>query len=315
MSDTTRNLDVPSIVGQNGIAQETREVLSGQPLTIFTIPKPFGNSDHIDLIQTNAIRSWKALGPNVNVVLIGDEFGVAESALELGVHHGKGLRYNAHGTPLVNSAFAIARQFSSSQLLMYCNADVILMRDLLGSLELVSRYEQWRSFVAFGRRTDLDITQSICFDDRDQVRELLAQVNRNGKIASQVCKEYFVFDRELFQDMPEFAVGRGNWDNWVIHHAKKTGVPVVNLSDLVTVIHQNHDYKHTGQGRMKCYVSGEEAKLNQKLAGGRHLISGSVGTWRLTQDGLRRERPLLLNSEFWADVPRFIRLMASLIRS
>ena len=53
-------------------------------LTIFTAPKPFTNP-HIDLIQRNAIRSWVALGPEVEVLLIGEEEGLAEAARELGV--------------------------------------------------------------------------------------------------------------------------------------------------------------------------------------------------------------------------------------
>lgn len=297
-------------------ARQTFGVAEERPsIAIFSMPKPFGNCSHIDVIQTNAIRSWAALGGDIEVILLGDEPGVAETAAELNVRHLSGLQYNQHGTPLVNSAFRLARQHTQAPLLMYCNADVILLRDLLKAIELVDRDKRWSDFVAFGRRIDYDQSDLIDFGDNQQVNQLLTGVADAGKIASQVCKEYFVFSRELFRDMPDFAVGRGNWDNWVIHHAKQTGVPVVNVSELVSVIHQNHDYGHTGAGRMQCYVSGDEAKNNQQLAGGRHLISGSVGTWRLTQEGIRRERPLLLNPAFWADVPRFTRLMFHLFGS
>ena len=54
-------------------------------ITIFTAPKPFTNP-HISLIQRNAILSWQHLGDDVNVVMIGDEPGMAEFAAETGIH-------------------------------------------------------------------------------------------------------------------------------------------------------------------------------------------------------------------------------------
>lgn len=299
-----------------------RELLRGNgsstALTIFTAPKPFGENEHIDLIQRNAIRSWKHLSDEkayVEVVLLGSEAGVAEVAQELGVTHLPGLEYNEQGTPIVSSAFELVRQHATSPLLAYCNADVILFKDLIRSIEAIQQGGQFEKFVAFGNRTDLRLTRPVDFNELSQIERLLVESQQQGVISSQLCKEYFVFSKELFRDMPRFAIGRGNWDNWIIHHAKSLKVPVVNVSDLVTVIHQNHDYQHTGEGRMKCYVSGTEAKSNEKLGGGKHLVSGSVGTWRLTPQGLRRERPLLINRAFWADVPRFLRLVGSLLTS
>ena len=80
-------------------------------LTIFTAPKPFTNP-HIALIQRNAIRSWMSLGPQVEVILLGEEAGLAESAAECGVKHLPEVARNASGTPLVSSMFDLARQHS-----------------------------------------------------------------------------------------------------------------------------------------------------------------------------------------------------------
>ena len=84
-------------------------------LTIFTAPKPFTNP-HIALIQRNAIRSWLSLGPQVEVILLGEEDGLAEAAAELGVKHLPEVARNASGTPLVSSMFDLARQHSTSPL-------------------------------------------------------------------------------------------------------------------------------------------------------------------------------------------------------
>jgi hypothetical protein len=280
-------------------------------ITIFALPKPFGHDT--DLIQRNAINSWVRLQPEVDVLLIGDEVGIAETAIELGVRHAGGIEFNEQGTPLVSSAFEIAHRNSNSPFLAYCNCDVILMKDFARTVELLAQTPKFAQFIAFGQRTDLKVDRNIDFDQLLQIERLLEECKKNGVRSSNVCKEYFVFNRELYQDVPPFAIGRGNWDNWMIHSAKTNRIPVVKVSELVTAIHQSHDYSHTSAGRFKCYVSGKEAEENRRLAGGRHFVSGSTADWRLTHMGLKRERPLLINPGFWADVPRFIRLLLNLM--
>jgi len=53
-------------------------------LTLFSTPKPF-TDPHIAMIQKNAIQSWKQLGEEVEIVLVGEEMGVKEIARELKV--------------------------------------------------------------------------------------------------------------------------------------------------------------------------------------------------------------------------------------
>lgn len=290
-------------------------------VTLFTMPKPFGanvddsQSDKTDHIQRNAIKSWLQLEPVVEVLLIGNENGIAETAHELGVRHVPDIEFNEHGTPLVSSAFEIARRETVSPLLAYCNCDVILTKDFANTVEALLSDQPHEQFVAFGQRTDLDVESEIDFRDPVQFASLMQNFRSNGVKSSSVCKEYFIFNRDLYQQIPKFAVGRGNWDNWMLYSAKQNRVPVINVSAMITAIHQAHDYSHTDSGRYKCYVSGEEAQENMRLAGGRHLISGSTPTWRMTKNGIKKELPLIINPAFWADVPRFARLMMNLLTS
>jgi len=97
-------------------------------ITIFTAPKPFTNP-HINLIQRNAIRSWQALGPDIEVLLMGDEEGMAEAAKELGVRHVADVKRSQTsekpGPPFINAMYDAARQVSNSPMLLCANADVI----------------------------------------------------------------------------------------------------------------------------------------------------------------------------------------------
>src|ERR1041384_2312036 len=98
-------------------------------LTLYTIPKPF--RDHIGVIQRNAIHSWTRLRPRCEIILFGDDAGVAAAAAELGVRHVPAIARNEYGTPLVSDVFAQAQRLATHELLCYINADIILTGDFL----------------------------------------------------------------------------------------------------------------------------------------------------------------------------------------
>ena len=286
-------------------------ISASTPITLFAIPKPFvGDADRI---QCNAINSWTRLRPAMEVVLLGDDPGTRESAAELGVAHISGVRTNARGTPLLGSAFSLIQRFSNSPILVYCNCDVILMPDFVEALELLIRSPMLERFVAIGRRTDVQLDEKIDFENSSEIDRLLNEVGTKGKPGPFVCKEYFAFTRSVFSEIPEFAVGRGNWDNWMVAEARRMGCPVVNIGSRAQAIHQSHGYTHAKASRMDCYVTGEEAQENQKLAKGRNLIKGSSATWELGKNGLQRKRFPGLNADFWLDLPRFLKLLGNLM--
>ena len=128
-------------------------------ITLFTAPKPFTNP-HIATIQRNAIRSWTAL-PEVEVVLLGEEVGLAEAAAELGVRHIAQVRRNASGTPLVSSMFELARQLNDSPLLACVNADILLLPDFVEAAHQAQTLTE--RFLVVGQRWELDVTETLDF--------------------------------------------------------------------------------------------------------------------------------------------------------
>jgi hypothetical protein len=184
-----------------------------------------------------------------------------------------------------------------------------------GAMERLSEYMALQHFLAIGRRTDLAVNHPVDFNSEFEIRKLRLRGYRQGRPASIVCKDFFAFPRDLFQDLPDFAVGRGNWDNWMVQRAKRQGIPVVSVSDCVLALHQMHDYRHLDGNRLNAYLSGPEAKHNQKLAGGRHLLSGSTSDMRLNAARMRRSRMTYMHGEFWRDFPRFVQLLLDFVGS
>jgi hypothetical protein len=70
-------------------------------------PQEFSDS-HISLIQHNARASWRHLGPDVEVLVIGEDPGVAEAAGEHGAAHLDEPAVNEFGTPLLDWLFSQA---------------------------------------------------------------------------------------------------------------------------------------------------------------------------------------------------------------
>ena len=235
-------------------------------ITIFSAPKPF-NDAHINLIQRNAIHSWKALGKDVEIALIGSEEGMKAVAQELETAHIPVVRTNHEGTPLVSSIFELGRSLNQSPLLAYVNTDVVLLSDFLTAVRLI--FEKATNFLIVGQRWDMDVWEQIqmtsgwetCFRKDLQV---------SGRLHPPTGSDYFIFPRECFQEIPDFAVGRAGWDNWMIYKGRREGWKVVDATSAITAIHQDHDYSHLPEG--KPHYRLPESDENVRLAGGKRTV-------------------------------------------
>ncbi len=254
-------------------------------LTLFSAPKPF-TRPHVITIQRNAIRSW-ALLPDVEVFLLGDEEGIAEAAHDLGVGHLAGVACTPGGIPLVSSMIHLARQVGQGDLLCILNADVILLPDFLQAIRQV--WPRLGPFVLVGRRWDVDIPHPLEFSSgwAERLREHVA---RHGELHRPAGSDFFVFPRSCYQQVPDFAIGRAGWDNWMIYYARRQRWPVIDITPSAMVIHQNHDYGHLPGGR--SHHDHPDTLENIRLAGGPANVRYTIldSTHELIHGTLRRPR-------------------------
>ena len=254
-------------------------------ITIFTIPKPFRG--HIDIIQRNAIRSWKKLGAEVEILLLGQEDGMDEFAMKEGLAPPIRISKNEYGTPMLSDAFYQAHSQSSGSILIYSNADIIFSEDLLKAIGKI----RFQSYLLIGARYNIDLKKSIDFVDGwfDQLKKSsVPYFSQPGKYGS----DYFIFPKTSgLHLLPDFVVGRPYWDNWMIKNARLQRIPVIDCSEMIHDIHQNHDYGHVPAARDAMH-EGPEADKNKELYG-EIRFSLADATHRLAKNGKvsrRRDR-------------------------
>jgi|ERR1700683_632694 len=251
-------------------------------VTLVAMPKPF--EGHIGTIQRNAITSWTLLRPRPEIILLGNEVGVAEISAELNLRNIPEIKRNDKSTPYLDDIFAKAQHAASQPIVCYVNSDIILPSDFIRTVAGVSA---WRGqFLMAGRRWDMDITQPIDFSKSDWETLLREDVGRRGKKRSASWVDYFVFPRGMYKNVPPMLLGRMWWDNWLVWKALDMGAPVVDASPRVRAIHQNHGYGHPG-GFLGIWKS-EEGQWNERLVdGGRDARTLRNANYKYGRFGIR----------------------------
>lgn len=267
-------------------------------ITIFTAPKPF-KDPHISTIQYNAIQSWKKLEPEVSIVLIGDEEGVESVSKELDVHFVPDVKRNSQNTPLISSIFEIGRNLNVSPLLAYINTDIIIFSDFIKVGQLVS--SDHKKFLLVGQRWDMNIQTRIEFSSGWE-ESLKKDCQLTGKLHPRGGSDYFIYPRICFPDLPEFAVGRAGWDNWMFYQARRKKWPVIDGTGSIQIIHQDHDYAHLPGGQAHYRLP--ETNENVRLAGGRRTIFTLMDANYKIENGKIKKFPLNWK-KFWREIEIF----------
>lgn len=253
------------------------------PVTIFALPKPF--KGHIGVIQRNAITSWTRLKEKPEIILFGDDEGTAEIAEELGIYHIPEIKRNEYGTPRLDYMFAKTHELAKGNIITYTNSDIIITRDFIPAVLHVA--SQFKDFLMVGRRWNLDVTELINFEEQNWEDKLRQVVNENGVLYNVDSMDYFTFPKHLYAQIPEFAIGRGYWDTWMIHEAVSKNYPIIDASHVATIVHQNHDYSHMKGGRKEAH-EGPEAQRNKYFGGGNITGNTSQAKWILTTQELNQ---------------------------
>jgi len=206
-------------------------------ITIFSTPKSF--EGHIGIIQRNAIISWLKLKNHPEIILFGNESGTEEICKEFNLKFIPDVEVNEFGTPLCRDMFKRAQEESKYDYMALVNADIILTNSFIENASCCSGFKK---FLVIGQRYDLKVTKLINFNNNQWEDVLKWRVMHNGTLHKVTGIDYFIFRKFEWMNLPPFAIGRPAWDNWLVFQAIEKGHKVIDATEVIFVVHQNHEH-------------------------------------------------------------------------
>ncbi len=205
-----------------------------ESLTIVSTCKPFIGDDAIR--QRNSIISWITAVKPQNVLLVGDEPGVAEISEEFGLMNDKEVDRIDGRLPSLQGVLD-SPSLRDSPFVCYVNADVILPANTTDVLERVAR--QMSQFMIVGERWNIDLLRPIKSTEiADRSLETFAR--QHGRLPGPHWVDYFIYPQGLLGEIPRLAIAGGLWDHWLVGRALQQGASVVDATSVLTAIHQEH---------------------------------------------------------------------------
>lgn len=245
-------------------------------ITMFTTCKPFVE-DHVVARQTRAIKSWLLF--TGSVILFGKDEGTKHVADKLGCKYVPDVECNEQGRPFLNAMFKRVQDMWPGPHFCYANSDNMLA-GIPKAFERVAC--KFPHFLMIGKRFDW-LPKRGNTEALAEMAEGWQDRPLRGRMHNEWALEYFGFTRGLFRNLPQFLPGWPGWDNWTVLNALKVDLPVVDVTQVVSCVHQQH------RSHWRSDVESPQYKWNMDLASDL-VIPGAHGgveaaPWILRKDG------------------------------
>jgi hypothetical protein len=258
-------------------------------MTFITTCKPF--EGHFNIIQLNAIRSWLRFCPPCEVIILGRTKGVEKIVKEYRLGYIPDVPINNYGTPLIDGLIKIGSQNASYEIICLINSDIILL-DVNWKL-LYTLTTTLRRYLITARRIDLEVRDLLQYDEKtiQWLMTTIKNLDRRGN-------DLFIFRKGTIEDhVKPLAIGRGDHARLLIYLALKLKMPVIDATNIMTVIHQKHDYSHIKYSK-KVITRGidlaytPEGKYNEVLLEYASYFGGKDCNYYLENGYLKRKTDL-----------------------
>lgn len=190
--------------------------------------------------QTNAVLSWKQLRLKPEIIIFGDDKGVAEFCTTHGIKNVSVVKKNYKDVPLINDIITQGYGYSNdADYVIYINADIILLDDFCDTIEAFTRdFPNVKS--CFLSAVRYDVRNYHLLDFAGEWRKDLEESFR-GEYATPDGIDIFVHKKGNYGDMKEFAIARGYFDTWMLNYALRNFEVTVDMTSTVKIYHQ-HGY-------------------------------------------------------------------------
>ncbi len=224
-------------------------------ITILTSFKPFRGNDAVR--QRNALTSWRRLDPELEIIAFGKSEGLNSVADEWGVKHVGDIPCFEGRLPRIDAVLAYGQRHGRHDVQVYLNGDIILCPGFLKVVNTIP-FPKW---LLIGQRLDIEVDEELQFEDPPQ--NLQSKLLAASSLHDIGGIDYFAYRRGSLPPLPPLYLGAATWDNLVIYYCRRAGIPVIDATQALTVLHQDHEDRYLPDGRSDTY-EGPAAIRNRK---------------------------------------------------
>tara|TARA_R110000744_G_scaffold85265_2_gene166652 strand:- start:7376 stop:8209 length:834 start_codon:yes stop_codon:yes gene_type:complete len=217
-------------------------------ITFFTTCKPFNESNVVR--QTNTLNNLANINTDKDVVLFSEESEIQakeicdNNSIDFITEFRKSQNTNI---PYVDDLFSRVQDLYNSDFYCYINCDMILLDDFVESLTLihseVKPRQEGKSIFVCGRRLDTEDFTDTYIDFSNKSSSDILEMCPNRSLHSEYGIDYFVFEKGMFLDMPNFLIARTVFDNSIVGHScVNPDIFEIDITHSTNVIHQDHEY-------------------------------------------------------------------------
>lgn len=239
----------------------------------------FRRFDHpqFEKVQRDAIESWLAINPAPEIIIVGNDFGTAEICKEYNLTHVPNVKTSASGTPYCNHFIWEAEKAASCATMLLCSGDIIIKQDTVDAALALLYQNQIKEYCVCARKLHVDITDGVKTDVR---------------WATWQAGDYWLHTKGIFDDMPDFLIGRHKNEKWMFKSLCNKNA-LVDGSDVITVWHQQHPHEFNPENKelehndrlfKKHFVEVEKWKNTKWYKHRCNDIGFNFANWKLTED-------------------------------
>lgn len=257
-------------------------------ITFFSVPKAF--KGHIGIIQTNAIESWLKLKPVPEIILLGNDEGITETAQKYNLRHVPYLKNHPEWkAPLLDDIIQTAKNEASNNSLCFIHTDIILFQDFLEAFQLISKH--FEKYLMVSSRWNMNIEDRVELNSEKERQKLRQLALATNDMYPSGGSDFFAFPKQLFKSVPPFLLGRGYWDNWMMYQALQENAALIDTTSDVVALHQNHDYAHihgidSGERDGDRVFRAQQGDYNLSLAGGQKNVYNNYDANYVLKNGI-----------------------------
>ncbi|MBP80170.1 MAG: hypothetical protein CL926_12980 [Deltaproteobacteria bacterium] len=206
-----------------------------RPIVFLTIPRSFDGEFYIR--QMNCLNSIKTQHPASKIIFYSKDKGLCELSEGLGIDVPNTVITN-NGVPLIYTAFLHAIEKHPTAVITFVNSDIILTHNIDGIAKSATQRfgENW---LVSSERRNVDVPDMENFWDKSVYNRLLQKSENHRKSGMDI----FMFTSQLkptLEKLPRLQVGRPGWDSALIAKSRKQNLNVIDASQSLTILHQNH---------------------------------------------------------------------------